>query len=191
MQLKDHASMSPGGVGLGEAGLDQMPLVAQFTLFQLHFWSQVSATSRCLQIWTYFILTCFINYTPWVFLVWEFSDAPKASNCLLQGISVLPRSTELVVPEGRLSNVESSGWWMNIFSPLILRWKILSDIYKLLRERLKAVTLTKCTSHGFPSLLHSPGPFSSLGSSLKWTACTHILSSGSTSEGNTANLKAN
>lgn len=83
-------------------------------------------------------LPCFINYTPWVFLIWEFSDAPKASNCLLQGISVLPRSTELVVPEGRLSNVESSGWWMNIFSPLILRWKILSDIYKLLRERLKA-----------------------------------------------------
>ena len=138
MQLKDHVPTPPGGVGLGEAGLDQMPLVAQLTLFQPHFWSQVSATSRCLQIWTYFILTCFINYTPWVFLVWEFSDAPKASNCLLQGISVLPRSTELVVPEGRLSNVESSGWWMNIFSPLILRWKILSDIYKLLRERLKA-----------------------------------------------------
>ena len=54
-------------------------------------------------------LLCFINYAPWVFLFWEFSDAPKARNCPGE-----------------------------YFSPLILSWKILNDIYKLLREHLKA-----------------------------------------------------
>lgn len=62
-------------------------------------------------------LPCFINYAPWVFLFWEFSDAPKASNCPLPGISVLPRSTELVVPEdgSQMWGMVGDGW---IFFPI-------------------------------------------------------------------------
>ena len=131
----------PGRAESGGVWLYWVPLVPQLTSSQPHLWSQLwlqpagpsrsQLTSHPPCLISFMLCETLLSYSAASWM------SQKPATVHLSGTNWLPGSAGLAVPQGQPLNMGAGGLRDKYFFQLILRWKILTDIYMLFRKSQK------------------------------------------------------